>query len=80
MSAEKIKKAAVIGSGAMGHGIAELLAMSGIEVAMVDIADEFLQKAMEKVKWSLDKFVEKKRVRREDADAALARMHITTSY
>jgi enoyl-CoA hydratase/3-hydroxyacyl-CoA dehydrogenase len=80
LSAEKIKKAAVIGSGAMGHGIAELLAMSEIEVAMVDIADEFLQKAMEKVKWSLDKFVEKKRVRREDADAALARMHITTSY
>jgi enoyl-CoA hydratase/3-hydroxyacyl-CoA dehydrogenase len=64
----------------MGHGIAELLAMSGIEVTMVDIADEFLMKAMEKVKWSLDKFVEKKRIRREDADAALARMHTTTSY
>jgi enoyl-CoA hydratase/3-hydroxyacyl-CoA dehydrogenase len=80
LSDEKIKKAAVIGSGAMGHGIAELLAMSGIEVTMVDIADEFLQKAMEKVKWSLDKFVEKKRIRREDADAALARMHTTTSY
>jgi enoyl-CoA hydratase/3-hydroxyacyl-CoA dehydrogenase len=80
LSAEKIKKAAVIGSGAMGHGIAELLAMSGIEVTMVDISDEFLAKAMEKVKWSLDKFVEKKRVRGEDADATLARMHTTTSY
>lgn len=80
MSTGKIKKAVVIGSGAMGHGIAELLAMSGIEVTMVDIADEFLTKAMEKVKWSLDKFVEKKRIRREDADAALARIRTTTSY
>jgi enoyl-CoA hydratase/3-hydroxyacyl-CoA dehydrogenase len=80
LSAEKIKKAAVIGSGAMGHGIAELLALSGIEVTMVDINDEFLAKAMEKIKWSLDKFVEKKRIRREDADAALQRIRATTSY
>lgn len=80
MAAEKIKKAAVAGSGAMGHGIAELLAMAGIEVTMVDISDEFLTKAMEKIKWSLDKFVEKKRIRREDADATLVRMHTTTSY
>jgi len=64
----------------MGHGIAELLAMSGIEVTMVDINDDFLAKAMEKIKWSLDKFVEKKRIRREDADAALQRVHTTTSY
>ena len=53
MSAEKIKKAAVIGSGAMGHGIAELLVMSGIETTMVDINDDLLAKAKEKVKWSL---------------------------
>jgi enoyl-CoA hydratase/3-hydroxyacyl-CoA dehydrogenase len=80
LSAEKIKKAAVIGSGAMGHGIAELLALSRIEVTMVDINDEFLAKAMGKIKWSLDKFVEKKRIRREDADAALQRIRATTSY
>ena len=78
--AGKLKKVAVIGSGAMGHGITQLLAMSGIEVAMVDISDEFLQKGMEKIKWSLGKFVEKKRIRQEDADAALSRIKTTTSY
>jgi enoyl-CoA hydratase/3-hydroxyacyl-CoA dehydrogenase len=78
--AEKLKKAAVIGSGAMGHGITQLLAMSGIEVTMVDISDELLQKGMEKIKWSLGKFVEKKRIRQEDADAALSRIKTTTSY
>jgi enoyl-CoA hydratase/3-hydroxyacyl-CoA dehydrogenase len=77
---EKIKKAAVVGSGAMGHGIAQLLAMAGCEVALVDVSDELLQKGIEKIKWSLDKFVEKRRIRREDADAALARISTTTSY
>ncbi|MEM3788680.1 MAG: 3-hydroxyacyl-CoA dehydrogenase [Candidatus Bathyarchaeia archaeon] len=77
---EKLKKAAVIGSGAMGHGITQLLAMSGIEVAMVDISDELLQKGMEKIRWSLGKFAEKRRIKQEDADAALSRIRTTTSY
>lgn len=77
---EKLKKAAVIGSGAMGHGITQLLAMNGYNVTMVDISDDFLQKAMEKIKWSLGKFAEKKRIRQEDADSALARISTTTSY
>jgi enoyl-CoA hydratase/3-hydroxyacyl-CoA dehydrogenase len=76
----KIRRVAVIGSGAMGHGITQLLAMGGLEVAMVDINDEILQEAKEKIKWSLGKFVEKKRIRQEDADAALARVATTTSY
>jgi enoyl-CoA hydratase/3-hydroxyacyl-CoA dehydrogenase len=80
LTAEKIKKAAVIGSGAMGHGIAELLAMNGYHVSMVDVNDEILQKAKEKIKWSLDKFAEKRRIRQEDADAAFARIATTTSY
>ena len=80
MTTGKIRRVAVIGSGAMGHGITQLLAMSGLEVAMVDINDEILQKAKEKIKWSLGKFVEKKRIRQEDADAALARVATTTSY
>jgi enoyl-CoA hydratase/3-hydroxyacyl-CoA dehydrogenase len=80
LTAEKLEKAVVIGSGAMGHGIAELLAMSGLEVSMVDISDEILQKGKEKIKWSLDKFVEKRRIRAEDAQAAFARIATTTSY
>jgi len=80
LTAEKIEKAAVIGSGAMGHGIAQLLAVAGIEVAMVDVNDEILQKGKEKIKWSLDKYVEKKRIRQEEASAALARISTTTSY
>jgi enoyl-CoA hydratase/3-hydroxyacyl-CoA dehydrogenase len=54
--------------------------MAGYEVVMIDVSDELLQKGKEKIKWSLDKFVEKKRIRLEDADAAFARVSTTTSY
>lgn len=77
---ERIKKVAIIGAGAMGHGIAQILATTGYQVALVDISQEILQKAMEKIKWSLSKFVEKKRLRPEDVNNALARIKPTTSY
>jgi enoyl-CoA hydratase/3-hydroxyacyl-CoA dehydrogenase len=80
LAVESIKKAAVVGAGAMGHGITQLLAMNGIQVTMIDINDEILQKAKEKIAWSLGKFTEKKRIRQEDAEAALARISISTSY
>lgn len=80
MSNEKLRKGIVIGSGAMGHGIAQILAMAGYEIAMVDISDDILKKAKERIKWSLDKFTEKRRIRREDADAALSRIKTTLDY
>jgi enoyl-CoA hydratase/3-hydroxyacyl-CoA dehydrogenase len=80
LTLEKMKKVAIVGSGSMGHGIAEMLAMAGYEVTMIDISNELLQKSKEKIQWSLDKFVEKKRIRKEDADATMARIKTTTSY
>lgn len=55
-----IKKIAVLGSGVMGHGIAQISATAGYTVALRDIEEAFLQKAMDKIKWSLDKLIEKK--------------------
>jgi len=80
LTLENLKNVAIVGSGSMGHGIAEMLAINGYEVRMIDINDELLKNAKEKIKWSLDKFVEKKRLRKEDADASLARIKTTTSY
>lgn len=76
----EIKRGAVIGSGAMGHGITQLLAMAGYEVKMIDVNEEILSKAKEKIKWSLSKFAEKRRIRQEDADAAFSRINTTTNY
>jgi enoyl-CoA hydratase / 3-hydroxyacyl-CoA dehydrogenase len=69
---------AVIGAGEMGHGIAELAALHGHEVAMRDIKQELLDRGMERIRWSLGKLVEKNQIRPEQRDEALARIRITT--
>jgi len=48
------KNITVLGSGIMGHGIAQVSAMAGYNVVIRDIEQTFLDKAMEKIKWSLD--------------------------
>lgn len=71
------QKVAVIGAGEMGHGIAELLALHGYTVSMRDIKQEYIDRGMERLTWSLDKLVEKAQVTRAQADEALARIHPT---
>ncbi len=73
------QKVTVIGAGEMGHGIAELLALHGYTVSMRDIKQEYLDRGMERLRWSLDKLVEKAQVTRQQADEALARIHPTLS-
>ncbi|MDJ0273506.1 MAG: 3-hydroxyacyl-CoA dehydrogenase/enoyl-CoA hydratase family protein [Aigarchaeota archaeon] len=72
-------KVVVVGAGVMGHGIAEVAALAGFDVVMVDVAEEFLAKGLEKIRWSLEKFVEKKRITKEAADAAIARIRTSTN-
>ena len=57
-----IKNITVLGSGIMGHGIAQVSAMAGYAVVLRDIEQQFLDKAMEKIKWSLDKLVSKQKI------------------
>src|SRR2546428_4539556 len=70
-------KIAVIGAGEMGHGIAELAALHGHEVRMRDIKVEYVDRGMDRIRWSLDKLVGKNQLTREQADEALARIHGT---
>ncbi|MHA1594047.1 MAG: 3-hydroxyacyl-CoA dehydrogenase [Candidatus Baldrarchaeia archaeon] len=77
MKVEDIKTIAVLGAGVMGHGIAQVCAMAGYEVYMRDIKQEFLDNAMQKIKWSLGKFVEKKKITEDAAKQTLDRLHTT---
>lgn len=58
----------------MGHGIAQVSAMAGYNVILRDIEQPFLDKAMEKIKWSLDKLVSKQKISKEEADKILSRI------
>jgi len=69
-----IKKITVLGSGIMGHGIAQVSAMAGYYVTLRDIESSLLDKALEKVKWSLNKLVEKQKITHIEAERIFNRI------
>jgi len=69
-----IKNITVLGSGIMGHGIAQVSAMAGYNVVLRDIEQPFLDKAMGKIKWSLDKLVSKEKISENERDEIFSRI------
>ena len=63
-----LKNITVLGSGIMGHGIAQISAMSGYRVKLRDIEKQFLDRAMDKVKWSLQKLAEKNKITNDQVE------------
>ena len=69
-----VKNITVLGSGIMGHGIAQVSAMAGYNIVLRDIEQSFLDKAMEKIRWSLEKLVSKEKITKQESDAILSRI------
>lgn len=72
-----IERVAVVGGGTMGSGIAQVVATSGLEVVLIDVADAALERARTKIEGSLDRGVAAGRM--AEADAAAAKARLTTS-
>ena len=70
----EIKKVAVIGAGDMGHGIAELFAVSGYDVRLMDKFPEMLEKGKGRIAASVAKLVERGKLSQEAANASLSRI------
>lgn len=58
----------------MGHGIAELFAMNGYEVALMDTFPDALEKAKGRIAQSLAKFVERGKLTKAQSDEAYSRI------
>ena len=71
-------RVAVIGGGTMGSGIAQLAAMHGHNVSLVDIDDVSLARARQVIDASLLKFWQKERISAETRELALANVAFTT--
>ena len=69
-----IQKIGVIGAGQMGNGIAQVAAVAGYEVVMIDIKEDYIHKGMETINFSLGKLVMKERMTVTDADSAIGRI------
>lgn len=72
-----IKTIAIIGSGQMGSGIAQVAALAGYEVVLNDICDESLKKAVLNIEKSLQKFVDKEKISPENAKNTLSNIKTT---
>jgi 3-hydroxyacyl-CoA dehydrogenase len=72
-----IEKAAVIGAGTMGGGIAMSFANAGLPVTVVETSQEFLDKGLARIKGNYAATVQKGRLTQGDMDKRMALIHGT---
>lgn len=70
----------VIGAGTMGNGIAQVCALAGFNVTLLDISESALQKAVATVSKNLDRQVAKETLTPEQKLAALDKIRTSTDY
>jgi 3-hydroxybutyryl-CoA dehydrogenase len=76
----KIENITVIGAGTMGHGIAQLFALSGFQVTLNDLSQEIIDRAFLQVKDNLNTCVEHGIISADDAEKVLGQIMITTDF
>lgn len=70
----EIKLIAVLGAGAMGHGIAQICAQAGYQVNLRDVKDEFVEAGIGRIRKFLGNSVERQRMAQAEADAIVGRI------
>jgi 3-hydroxybutyryl-CoA dehydrogenase len=73
-----MKNVVVIGGGTMGNGIAHTAAASGLDVALVDVSDTILGRAVTTITANLQRGVDKGKMTAEERDAIVSRIRPTT--
>lgn len=80
MEQMNIKHITVIGAGTMGHGIAQLFALSGFQVILNDVSMEILDRALLRVKDNLNTCVDHGIISADDAEKVPGQIKITTDF
>jgi len=74
----EIRKVSVIGAGTMGNGIAHVCAQSGLDVTLVDLNREALDRALATIAGNLDRQLRKGAIDEAARDATLSRIATAT--
>lgn len=75
----EIKHVAIIGSGIMGHGIAQVCATAGLSACLCDLSQDLLDRALSNISDSLDRGVKKGKINEAEKSGILARITLETS-
>ncbi|MBT3256143.1 MAG: 3-hydroxyacyl-CoA dehydrogenase family protein [Deltaproteobacteria bacterium] len=78
MKLEDIKNITVLGSGIMGHGIAQSFLMGGYPVMLFDISEPILATARAHVKKNLELFFRSDLIKEEDIETCMEKLTTTT--
>ena len=70
----------VIGAGTMGNGIAQVMARAGHTVVLRDVKEEFLERGMTAIDRSLQRDVDKERLKEEEKREIISRIRTATSW
>ncbi|MCX5543770.1 3-hydroxybutyryl-CoA dehydrogenase [Paraburkholderia sp. CNPSo 3076] len=76
----QIETLGIVGAGTMGSGIAQVAALAGLRVIVVDVNEAALDKGLAALKGSLDRLIAKDKLDAAACDAALARIETSTDY
>jgi 3-hydroxybutyryl-CoA dehydrogenase len=74
----EIKRVFIQGAGTMGNGIAQVTAQAGFDVVMMDLSPDFVQKGMTTIEKSLQRMVDKGKMKGEERSAILSRIKPVT--
>ena len=69
----------VVGAGTMGNGIAQVAARAGYDVVLRDVSEEFVARGMRAIDKSLQRDVDKERLKEEEKRAIVGRIRPTTA-
>ena len=75
----KINNIAVIGAGTMGHGIAQVFALAGLQVALTDSDAQVLEKAIQRIQANLETCLEHGSVSKDRATTVAARITLASN-
>jgi 3-hydroxybutyryl-CoA dehydrogenase len=78
--APPIDRVGVIGAGQMGGGIAHVCALVGIEVVLLDVAPELLERGLATIGANMDRQIKRGLIKPEDRPAALGRITTSIDY
>ena len=73
-------KVGVLGAGLMGHGIAHVSALAGIDVVMVDVSEEIANSGLNRIRAILDGAQKRGLINKEEVDSTLKRITATNDY